>query len=206
MTGDRLARNNAYYERFADEVGDRTEARDYSRALRTFTGLVPKGRIVLDLGCGTGHHMVALRELGYQVVGVDPSERMRRLSSEKGFQTIDGSFETLPQLELPSIHGVWCAASLLHVPEEALIPALSAVRARLPEGGALFVTVRLGSGASWDAWDDPEGDAQRFIQLYTQQELLSALEATSFQVAQYWCETSSWGRPSEWVSIVAAAS
>src|SRR5258708_8775446 len=34
------------------------------------------GLRVLDVGCGTGHHMVSLRERGFEVAGIDGSEEM----------------------------------------------------------------------------------------------------------------------------------
>ena len=39
---------------------------------------LPEGSWVLDLGCGTGRHAVALAEKGYQIVGIDLSEGMLR--------------------------------------------------------------------------------------------------------------------------------
>lgn len=41
------------------------------------------GRTVLDLGCGTGHHMAQLRERGFAVSGVDGSADMVRLARER---------------------------------------------------------------------------------------------------------------------------
>ncbi len=38
---------------------------------------------VLDLGCGTGSHAIALSEKGYQVTGVDRSEKMLRVAQDK---------------------------------------------------------------------------------------------------------------------------
>lgn len=35
-----------------------------------------KGRRLLDVGCGTGHHLASFHERGYQVAGVDGSEEM----------------------------------------------------------------------------------------------------------------------------------
>ena len=48
-------------------------------------------RRVLDLGCGTGNHVVPLAEMGYELAGVDRSERMldaaRRKVSDQQFNS-----------------------------------------------------------------------------------------------------------------------
>jgi SAM-dependent methyltransferase len=43
---------------------------------------LPGARSVLDLGCGTGRHDLLLAELGYQVTGVDLSEKMVQLAQK----------------------------------------------------------------------------------------------------------------------------
>src|SRR5262245_9243424 len=44
------------------------------RVIRRY-GLEPT-RSVLDLGCGTGNHSLPLAQRGYEIVGVDRSEKM----------------------------------------------------------------------------------------------------------------------------------
>jgi ubiquinone/menaquinone biosynthesis C-methylase UbiE len=46
---------------------------------------VPAAR-VLDVGCGTGNHGIALGELGFEVVGVDFAPAMLARASEKAMQ------------------------------------------------------------------------------------------------------------------------
>lgn len=45
-------------------------------------------RSVLDIGCGSGRHAVSLAEAGYEVAGIDPSERLlgtaREIASDEG--------------------------------------------------------------------------------------------------------------------------
>lgn len=42
-----------------------------------------RGDAILDVGCGTGRHMVPLLKMGYKVVGIDNSKEMLQVLSEK---------------------------------------------------------------------------------------------------------------------------
>lgn len=44
--------------------------------IRLITKLVPSGSSVLDVGCGTGRHILKLSDIGYDVFGIDSSEKM----------------------------------------------------------------------------------------------------------------------------------
>ncbi|WP_437917473.1 class I SAM-dependent DNA methyltransferase [Sorangium sp. So ce302] len=45
-------------------------------------------RTIVDLGCGTGVSLVVARELGFDIVGVDPCPSMRRIARARGMQVI----------------------------------------------------------------------------------------------------------------------
>jgi hypothetical protein len=98
------------------------------------------------------------------------------------------------------------AASLLHVPQENLDAALSAINKLLPIGAPFYFTVRLGDGAKWDQYDGGDHDVARFIQLFREEEILSILSRLPFKIVEKWIEDSTWGRPSKWISIVAIKS
>ncbi|MDH6145281.1 SAM-dependent methyltransferase [Kitasatospora sp. GP30] len=53
-------------------------------------------RLCLDLGCGGGAHVPALRELGWQVIGVDISVRQVEIAHRKGIASVVGSATRLP--------------------------------------------------------------------------------------------------------------
>lgn len=202
VADERLAKHRAYYDRFADKVAARTEARDYTAHLDAFCARLPAGARVLDIGCGSGIHLRLLRERGLEPIGVEPSAKMRELAAADGFQVVDGSFENLSTLDLPPIQAVWSAASLLHVPQSELPRALTAVAQRLPTGGPFFLTVRTGSQADWDRYDDTSQDVERLIQLFEPEPLIEALSDAGFRIDYRQDEMSTWGRPSPWLTLI----
>ena len=54
------------------------------------------GRKILDVGCGTGNFTRKLSCLGYDVIGIDPSDVMVEKALKKGLSCIKGYAEKLP--------------------------------------------------------------------------------------------------------------
>jgi ubiquinone/menaquinone biosynthesis C-methylase UbiE len=144
------------------------------------------GERVLDVGCGGGRFVAALRDAGADPVGVELAEgaveRARRNvpGADVRLVTGDGS--------LPLGHGeidlVWCSEVLEHVPDT--VAFLTEVRRVLRQGGRLLVTVpdhgrlkrTLLALAHYDAHYDPLGQHLHF---YTRRSLARALHATGFE-------------------------
>jgi SAM-dependent methyltransferase len=200
---ERISKNNSYYDQFAQHVAKRTENRDYTKAYEAFLSRLPEHpQTILDIGCGTGQHLSYFAKLDLQVLGIGPSLGMRNVALTAGLQVIDGTFESISKIELPEISGIWCAASLLHVPNAQLATVFTDLAKLLPHRGPLFFTVRLGEGAKWDRFDGEDGNEARFIQLFSEEDLSRAVNDAKFQIAEKWIETSTWGRPCEWISMV----
>lgn len=200
---ERITKNNSYYDRFVSEVGWRSENRDFSKALEFFLAHADSTKTILDIGCGTGTHLANFQSRGFKAIGIEPSAKMRGAVSNRGYEVMDGSFETLEPLPLPAVAGIWCAASLLHVPEEELSATLKKLSDILPTGAPLYFTVRLGEGSKWDKYDDANADAARFIQLFSTEKLLAEISKLPFKDVYHWIEDSTWGRPSQWISVIA---
>jgi malonyl-CoA O-methyltransferase len=82
----RVVATVAGYDRWAptyDDDGNPTTALEERAFLAWLSGARLRGRRVLDLGCGTGRHALALSRRGAQVVGVDPSEGMLARAAAK---------------------------------------------------------------------------------------------------------------------------
>jgi len=57
---------------------------------------VADGSVVLDVGCGMGFVMLALKRAGYRPVGVDVAEEAVRANTRDGFAVWQGTVETVP--------------------------------------------------------------------------------------------------------------
>ena len=119
---------------------------------------------ILDLGCGPGRDLVAFRDLGHVVVGLDACSEfvaMARAVSGCEVWQQDMLAMTLPPA---SFDGVFANAVLFHVPSRALPAVLDRLHAALKPGGVLlasnprgqdeegFVDGRYACFYSFDAW------------------------------------------------------
>jgi SAM-dependent methyltransferase len=148
-------------------------------------GAVEPGERVLDLGCGAGRFVAALRDAGARPVGVE----LAGAALERARRNVPGADLRLvaPDGSLPLDHGeidvAWCSEVLEHVPDT--VAFLSELRRVLRRGGRLLVTVpdhgrvkrTLLALAHYDAHYDPLGQHVRF---YTRRSLTRALHATGF--------------------------
>jgi SAM-dependent methyltransferase len=143
------------------------------------------GERVLDLGCGAGRFVAALRAAGTDAIGVEIAaaalERARRNVPGGDFRLVE------PDGSLPLGHGevdlVWCSEVLEHVPDTVAL--LTEARRVLKRDGRLLVTVpdhgrlrrTLIALLRYEAHYDPLGQHVRF---YTRRSLARALHATGF--------------------------
>jgi SAM-dependent methyltransferase len=189
----------AHYEDFWADAPADPEPWQWERRRALLLGEVRPGERVLDLGCGAGRFVAALREAGVDVVGVELAgaalERARANAPGADLRLVadDGS---LP-LEHASIDLVWCSEVLEHVPDTAHL--LLEVRRVLRPGGRLLVTVpdhrRLRTALialmRFEAHFDPLGQHVRF---YTRRSLAATLEHAGFEDVRVRPGLTAWAR------------
>lgn len=139
---------------------------------------VPGGRF-LEIGCGSGDHLAAMRDLGWQVQGVDADPAAVQAAQRRGLPVQCG---TVQQLDAPPAS--FDAIGLCHVIEHVDDPieVLMACRKLLVPGGRLvLVTPNIASfgharfGRHWLALDPP-----RHLRLYTCASLQATVQAAGF--------------------------
>ena len=77
--------------------------------------------------------------------------------------------------------GIWCMASLLHLPKADAPLALSEMLRVLTPGGALLLTLQEGAGEVWEE-NRFFGATQRFFARYSQDEAAKMLRAAGFSI------------------------
>jgi SAM-dependent methyltransferase len=132
----------AHYERAAEQFWVGTRGHDVSQNIQALLRAIrgePPFRI-LDLGCGPGRDLLALRELGHQPVGLDGVEAFVRMArAHSGAEVWQQDFLAL-QLPQGGFQGIFANASLFHVPSQELPRVLRELRAALCAGGVLFTS------------------------------------------------------------------
>lgn len=142
----------------------------YEPSLRNITQLVLKrvpraGGRALDVGCGTGRLTFALAKRGYDVLGIDPNERVIELARQIGqkqgpavrFEVADVG--TPGVVEPGTYDVVVCSEVLEHV--EDYRPIIEGMYAALRPGGRLVISVPC-DPAKWSVLDEYGGHVRRF--------------------------------------------
>lgn len=158
-----------YYQDNAQIFFDGTVNVDMSSLYEAFTRHLAPGARVLDAGCGSGRDAKAFQEMGYQVEAFDASPAMVDLAREHtGLPVKVMTFAEVDWKE--KFDGIWCCASLLHVPAVELPGVMRRVADALKPGGVWYVSFKYGNG-------EREVDGRRFTDMdeVRLQETLKAL-------------------------------
>jgi SAM-dependent methyltransferase len=209
-TYDRVARNyaernearsghwNVRMEQFVEMLAEndaRQPIADLGRpgddaTLEEYLNFVP----VLDAGCGPGRDARALAAIGLPVLGVDISQGMLDEAGERTARRLSVGFiryalMDMRRLDLPdaSCRGVWCSASLLHLPLRTAPRAASELVRVTRAGGPLVVLLkRRAADAEAERmvqYEHLENDpGQRFFAFYTPDEARALLERAGAEV------------------------
>ena len=144
---------------------------------------VPNGRL-LDVGCGAGTHLAQLRELGWDVYGVDLSQDAARVAKER--YGIPVKVGMLPEVRFPE--GMFAVVMMSHVIEhvpDPLVHLTECWRILAPGGQLIIRTPNMVSFASrffgkdWMALDPP-----RHLVLFSPTTLRDCVQRTGFRVVR----------------------
>ena len=167
-----------------------------------FLGRLGPGARVLDVGCGDGLHMAWMEGRGFQVTGIDLSAGMLEQARARGVRgelvQMDMCHLTFPPA---SFEGVWCCASLLHVPKAQAPQVLEQIRRVLVPGGTLYLGLQKGSGEKWEV--TRFAGVERFFARYTVEEAEELLTRAGFSVDE--CHQDESGPGRYWLSFLTKA-
>lgn len=138
-----------YYQRNAQQFFESTVAVDMAEIRGRFTALQPAHGSVLDAGCGSGRDAKAFAEQGFQVEAFDASPELAELASQHSGLPV--KVMRFQELEVSARYdGIWCCASLLHVPRAELPEVFRRLAKALKAGGVLYASFKYGQGERED--------------------------------------------------------
>lgn len=146
-----------YYQHNADSFFTATVAVDMSSLYAPFVEALTPPELILDAGCGSGRDAKAFAEMGYRVEAFDASSEMvARAARYSGLTVRQRSFTDIS--ETARYDGIWCCASLLHVPGDELPGVMQRLATALKPGGVWYVSFKYGAG-------EREKEGRRFTDL-----------------------------------------
>jgi SAM-dependent methyltransferase len=132
-----------YYDDNAIEFFINTKDANMENLYKLFLKYIPKGGKILDLGCGSGRDTKYFLGKGYDVVAVDGSIEMVKLSTEyTGKKTLHMTFQEIDFEE--EFDGIWACASLLHVRRDEISSILYKIYHALKPNGVLYSSFKYG--------------------------------------------------------------
>jgi superfamily II DNA or RNA helicase/HKD family nuclease/SOS-response transcriptional repressor LexA len=140
-----MTSDDDYYRRNADSFFASTVSVDMSMLHDAFLSRLHANAHILDAGCGSGRDAKAFADRGFRVSAFDASPELALLATQYcGFSVGVRTF--MDVLEIEAYDGIWCCASLLHVPAADLPACLTRLWRALRPGGCLYVSFKLGTG------------------------------------------------------------
>jgi ArsR family transcriptional regulator len=149
---DRRRRSREFFDRVAQDwdcMG--SDFSSGSARLRALHCLIPRNRVVADVGCGTGYIARALVHVVDKVICIDHSEAMLEqargsLSDHEHVELRKGELDSLPLAD-GEVDAVFANMVMHHVPD--LYAALRELRRVLKPGGRLVITDLLPHRETW---------------------------------------------------------
>lgn len=133
-----------FYQDNAKEFAQSTLNVDLSSIYAEFEPYIAKSGKILDAGCGAGRDLKYFSSKGFDAIGIDASSALVEIAkNESGCQVQCMTFEQLDYHN--EFDGIWCCASLLHVPLNRLSDVFHRLSRALKIKGMLYVSFKYGS-------------------------------------------------------------
>lgn len=156
-----------------------------------------QGKKVLDAGCNSGVDSMCFKELGFDVTGIDISEKALQIAcqndSDNRITFLQMDFR---ELSFPDNYfdGIWCSAGLVHLSREEIPMVLQNFSRVLKPEGVLFLSLKEGEGCVSRSvrW----AGCELLFTLYTKDEIKKLLAKSFFKitVSSWRPENVKWGR------------
>ncbi len=172
-------------EQYADHIADELQHKPLDRQLLDrFAATIKDAGLVCDIGCGPGHIARYLRERGVEVCGIDLSpemvEQAKALNPEIEFR--QGNMMAL-ESEDETFAGMTAFYSIIHIPRDEVIKALTELKRVLRRNGLLLLAFHTGDETTHveELWGEKVAFDVAFFQA---DEMRNYLTAAGFEIEE----------------------
>lgn len=154
---------------------------------------------ILDLGCGPGRDLIAFKEMGYDVTGLDATPAFVEMARQIADITVWQ--QSFLSLDLPNnnFDGIFANASLIHVPSAEMFKVLQCLYQSLTDRGILLMSLLRGDREGFS--ERPTG--YRYVTGWEYETLEPILVAAKFQILHHYYRPSGIPIPEcSWLVVV----
>lgn len=188
-----------------DWVKDHSSDDWWIEGTEKYLSFLDQGDSILDVGCGGGVKTEYLQNQGFEVTGIDFSEKMieiaKRAVPAAKFYVKD---ITQPLGFEQKFDGVFAQAVLLHIPKAEIKKVLTNLVAVLKPDGYFYAAVKALSSDGQEEKVVTENDYgynyERFFSFYTTEELTSYLTDLNTEIV---FTHQSEGNKTQWIQVIA---
>lgn len=140
------------------------------------------GKKIADVGSGPGRDGLLLQQAGKDVICIDASESMVKLSSERGLHSVLAVFDNLP-FENCSFDGVWSYTALLHTPKKSIDTPLEEISRILKHSG--IFALGLIEGNTEEYKESSGVDMPRWFSFFQKDEIINLCNNHNFELIYF---------------------
>lgn len=140
------------------------------------------GDKIINIGSGPGRDALLIKNKGKQVVCVDASDEMVKLSSEKGLESVLSDFNNIP-FDNDSFDGVWSYTALLHIPKKLIDIPLKEINRILKHSG--IFALGLIEGDTEEYKESSGISLPRLFSFYKKDEVIDICKRHGFELVHF---------------------
>ncbi|MBU1119311.1 class I SAM-dependent methyltransferase [Patescibacteria group bacterium] len=164
----------------------KTYANEFSKPsehIDEFLKYMPTNGKLLDAGCGNGVDSVYVKKLGFDVVGVDMSEKMLEIARSK-YPEIDFRQGDMRKLGFKEneLDGIIASCSLIHIPKKDVLKTLQQFARFLKKEGVIYIQLQSGKSEEIFIEEPFKPDEKLFLNIFSLTEIECCLVKAGFNI------------------------
>lgn len=166
-----------YNREFGNDMSDK-------KYIDQFLKEVGKGTI-LDVGCGVGNLTKYIQDNGFEVLGIDLSNKMLEIAKER-FPDVSFQIMDMTEIKFPknSFDALFVAYSLFHVPPNKVENTLKSFVKLLKNKGKIMFMLQEGQGEA--IIDEPFNPSEKmYINYFLKKDIITLLEKFNFRILHF---------------------
>lgn len=166
-----------FYDVNAERYYETWKSKIPLEAMGPFLKSIKKGSLILDAGCGPGHHSLYFQKSGYSVHGIDLSTKALQIA--KNHKTsIPFTYMDMRNMQFDRnvFDAVWACGSTVHLPREMMMNQLFEFLRVVKPGGIIGLSIHIKKPC------EKKADGRFFESYSDRDEIIKLLEYCMFSV------------------------